>query len=71
MASLAQVKTKVARLGGSIEVTQYGAILNAPDGMHFDGMHYSEYSFEEGRLEIWNMFWDEMKKMTACDGKDC
>lgn len=70
MASRKQVEAKAVRLGGKLEVNGYGAILSAPAGKLFDGLHYSELDFEDGKQWVWDAFWEEMKKISDCK-PDC
>jgi hypothetical protein len=69
MASKKQVADKAAKLGGQLIVDRWGreATLLAPKGKLFDGLHYSNDYFEEGKQVAWDGFWEAMKTVTDCD----
>ena len=67
MASRKQVAAKAEKLGGKLVVNRYQATLVAPNGKLFDGYHYFNDYFDEGKQVAWDAFWESMKIMKDCD----
>ncbi len=67
MASRKEVAAKAERLGGKLIVTSYEAQLISPKGKLWDGYHYQNDYFEDGKQCAWDYFWIAMKNQTDCD----
>lgn len=67
MASRKQVEAKAKKLGGQLIVDYWQAQLISPKGKLWDGYHYQNDYFDDGKQAAWDYFWVCMKNERDCD----